>query len=495
MKVVVDAKRDVIPRWRPFIKSIDETRSLGLVSEQDATIHDINQDLINEWNVNPTLTLASEIVSSAYVTGSMQIAIEAARMVRKSQAVSSLARSIAGHILGKEQGPTQDVSVEDSAFIREARARTILYPGNAIAWVDLALGYVVVGKMKEAKRALWTALAIAPDDRFVLRSVTRFLLHQGEKDLALQILRSKSITKHDPWLMVAEIALCEAMEKSSPMIKSGRKIVLKEDFSPHTLSELSSEIATIEYRHGDIRSAAKLFRKSLMDPTENVIAQAGWASRREKAFLFDGSVPPVYMHSSEAMAWEYYRKSDWKKSGEHSRQWFMDQPFSVRPALLGSSVYGIALENFQAAIEMCEKSFRCNPKDEMLINNFAYNLAMNNEVERARRYFDRIPGFIEEKPWWQSVVYIATRGLIKIRSGKVEEGIEDYTFSIDLAMRNNDADRAVIASSHLALELKLLDRIKEAKRLLLAAAVIDEDVKDSLSRHVFARAKKRILNT
>jgi len=295
--------------------------------------------------------------------------------------------------------------------------------------------------------------------------------------------------------MVAEIALCEAMEKTSPMVKAGRKIALKGDFSPHHLSELSSEIATIEYRNGDIRSATKLFRKSLKEPTENVVAQAGWASRQEKAFSFDGSIPPVKLHSSEAMAWDDYRNSNWEKSGEHSQQWFMDQPFSVRPALLGSSVYGIALENFQAGIEMCEKSFRCNPKDAMLINNLAYNLAMNNEAERARRYFDRIPGDIEEKSWWETVVYVATRGLIKIRSGRVEEGIADYNHSIELAIENRDPDRVIVATSHLASELKSLNRIEEAKSLLLAATGMDAEVKDSLSRLVFDRAKKRILNS
>lgn len=492
MKIVEDEKRDVIPRWRTFVKSINETEAFKPIEGWKEKDHVISQELLDEWNQNPTLTLATEIVSSGYVTGSNQTAIEAAKMVASSHTVSRLAKELAGFILGQKQTLNPETTFEEGELIRNSRLRTKLYPRNAIAWVDLALGYVIAGKTNEARKSLRVALNLAPDDRFVLRAVSRFLVHQNEEDVALHILRSRLITKHDPWLMATEIALCEAMEISSPLTKAGRRIILKGEFSPFNMAELSSEIATIEYRHGDIRNASKLFRKSLENPTENAIAQAGWVARRDKSFSFDGSMPNTDLCSAEAMAWGKYLEGDWNKSAECSLQWFQDQPFSVRPALLGSSVYSMALEDYSTAIDMCEKSIRCNPDDEMLLNNFAYILAMNNETERAKRYFDRIPGVIENKKSSEAVVFLATRGLLRIRSGQIQEGIADYNKSIQMAAKNKDPNRMLVASANLATELRRMGQDVDAKQVLTAASSIADASNDPLASFVFSQAKKRI---
>ncbi|MFC1567818.1 hypothetical protein ACFL3K_01270 [Pseudomonadota bacterium] len=493
MKIIEDEDRDLIPRWRRFDKSLDETRSISPPSSSGGNVQDISPDLLTEWEESPNLTLASEIVSSAYLTNSKQTALSAARMVAESANVTGIANKLAMNILGKPVEDERHSLFEEDEWVRQVRVRTNRYPRDPIAWVDLALAYVISGKMKSADRALKVAVSLAPDDRFVLRSVARFYVHQNESEVALHILRKSLATKHDPWLISTEIALCEALDRTSPLTKLGRTMVLKPHLPPHHVAELSGEIATVEYRHGSIRNATKLFKKSLIDPTENAVAQASWASRREKAFELSGIGPSPL--SPEAVAWEAYREGDWKRAGDFSTQWFNDQPFSVRPVLLGSCAQGIALENYSEAIKMCEKSVKCNPDEILLLNNCAFNLAMNNQVEKAEQYFDRIPGEIEDKEKATATILIATRGLLRIKGGHIDAGISDYKRAITIAAENRDFDRAVMAFSNLALELLAINRLEDAKQMIKAATEVEKLVNDKLSLLVLSRAKERIFQS
>jgi len=493
MKIVEDEDRDLIPRWRRFSKSIGETRAITPPSELETYVQVISPELLSEWKVAPSLTLASEIVSSAYLANSRQPALGAAKMVVESTSITGLAKKLAKEILGHPIEPEAATLFEEDEWVRQVRVRTNRYPRDPIAWVDLALGYVISGKIKHAERALKVAISLAPDDRFVLRAIARFYVHQDRSDLALHILRKSLATKHDPWLIATEISVCEALDRTSSLTKSGRTMILKSGLSPHHLSELSSEVATLEYRHGNVRNAKKLFKTSLLDPTENAVAQAGWASRREEAFTFPVRASATGLQSAEALAWEAYSDSDWSGAGDFSTQWFKDQPFSVRPALLGSCAHGIALENYDEAIKVCEKSAICNPNDVMLLNNCAYNLAMDNQLEKAERYFDRISGEIEDKEKAISTVLIATRGLLRIRQGSIDIGISDYRHSIAIALGNRDYNRAVMAASNLAMELKSINRPEEARQTMMDTLAMEKMLDDNLSQLVFSRAKKRIL--
>ena len=44
------------------------------------------------------------------------------------------------------------------------------------AWVDMARLYTILGQLEKARRAIDNARAIAPEDRFVLRSSARFFV-------------------------------------------------------------------------------------------------------------------------------------------------------------------------------------------------------------------------------------------------------------------------------------------------------------------------------
>ncbi len=63
---------------------------------------------------------------------------------------------------------------EQSAKVAFLRKRLHSYPENAIAWIDLARAYTILGHIDAGRRAIKIALSLTSENRFVLRSAARF---------------------------------------------------------------------------------------------------------------------------------------------------------------------------------------------------------------------------------------------------------------------------------------------------------------------------------
>src|SRR5439155_22265534 len=121
---------------------------------------------------------------------------------------SPLARKPASSVPGiPTEFDTHPLGGDHRSRIRVLRQRSIAEPRNAFVWVDLALLYTTLGLRDQAARAIRIALALAPEDRFVLRCASRFLVHIGDAERAHHILKRSEATPYDPWLMAAEFAV------------------------------------------------------------------------------------------------------------------------------------------------------------------------------------------------------------------------------------------------------------------------------------------------
>ena len=147
-----------------------------------------------------------------------------------------------------------------------------------------AVFYTIIGQEEKAKRAIKNALFLAPENRFVLRSMARFFVHLGEEGIAFahDTIKRSQITKHDPWIIATEISLATLRQRSSTLAKSGLQLVESGLFHPFNISELASSLATLELKNGKIKNSKKLFINSLTSPNDNSLAQAEWASQEAK---------------------------------------------------------------------------------------------------------------------------------------------------------------------------------------------------------------------
>ena len=122
--------------------------------------------------------------------------------------------------------------------IQPLKKRVRANPRDALAWLEMGRIHATVGNHERAVRAVRVAASLAGENRFVLRSASRFYLHAGDLDLAHDVLRRSPRTKFDPWLSAAEIATAQVAAIVPRTIRTGKGLSEGGAFSDHALSEL-----------------------------------------------------------------------------------------------------------------------------------------------------------------------------------------------------------------------------------------------------------------
>lgn len=439
--------RQVIPRWHPF----EVARSLGytcpsntLVAPKILTSLSYQQKL-DAWKSQGALTYAIDLVGTALLAadyGNSEVN-RACRFIQKSKSqVSTLAMSVADAFLARsQQGGTvhADLVLGDtrnraSATVAILRAHLIQYPNDPIAWVDLALQYTLLALVDKARRAVTVALQLAPHNRFVLRAASRFFLHTNQPDWAVSILRSSTSIQHDPWLLASEISICEATAQRTKFAKKARAVALNTSLHAHDRSELCSALATLEFNSGSAKKAKQFFECSLESPNENAVAQFEWIQPKARLSIVHdfNNVPGIF----EAEARRSMRNAEFLECFNFANSWLDFQPFSSRPAVLGSYVALLGIRDDNRALELIDKAELASPDDPMLLNNQACALATVGRIDEAVEVIRRID--TSNIPSRETGSIWATIGLIHFRSGEIERAREFYDKAAALFLRDKD---------------------------------------------------------
>ena len=143
-------------------------------------------------------------------------------------------------------------------------------------------------------------------------------------------------------------------------------------------------MGTLEAEAGKSKAGRKLTEYSLLDPTENAVAQADWLVRKTRMNIFVNS-----RNSNEAAAWKASRSQQWVVALNEARLWLEDQPFSSRPSSIGSHLAGV-LDQHDAAIEFARLGLLSNGDDFNLMNNLAFSLLNQGQLHEARSIIERL---------------------------------------------------------------------------------------------------------
>lgn len=444
--------RLVIPRWRDFKET---SRTGELTKDRNKNSPALPalsiQEQIDNWNNENSIANAIELVNSAFVINEMAVAQTAAKFILDNCKDNNHPLLIISKIILNSNEETEKiketpvVSFENlhlkiSCKIREIRKRLNRNPYNTILWLNYARWYTVIGKIDKAENCIRTAIQLNSDNIFVIRCAVRFFLHihkydKGSKDsllFALQLIRKNPATKVDPWLMATEISLCAYLKKTSNLMKAGFSMIEAKNFSPFALSELSAAVATEELKNGSNKSAKKLFAVSLIDPNENAIAQAEWATDHLGEILFNFRRE----NSFEANSYYNLQLENWEESFNEALNWVIDQPFSCEPANHASYLASAIVDDNQLSIKICDFGLRANPKEFTLLNNKAYSLAVEKKSSEAEKTFSQID--ISTLTKEEKVAYTATKGLILYSKGDIESGRLLYNEAEALAIKNKD---------------------------------------------------------
>ena len=482
----VDKDRNVIPRWRTFSDSIErrELNSVASPPTRQSPLLDSLSQMVIDWQKHQTVGHASDLVGAALTLGREKVAIGAAQfLLRDRLNVSPWARELAEKALGisinVEKSTRNLVEIDESTLHGQVRAlRNLLYiePKDPITWVELSRIYAILGLDCQAKRCMTVGLQLANNNRFVLRSASRLWVHLDDPGQAHHILTKAERTPHDPWLLAAEIAVGSIDGRKPKFVKTARRMLTDGRFSRGHISELAAAVATVELKSGSIKRSNRLFRLSLEDPTENSIAQAAWASRKDNTIRFNEQCLE-HANAFEAKSRAHYHKSEWNKAVEQCKLWHLDQPFSSRPNILGSFIAAVAQEDYETSEELAKRGSKANPTDFTLLNNLACARIYRGNIEGAKEALSRIrPSQISDE---DMAVLQATKGLLMFRTGDVARGRELYLEARARAQRTKDKTLIALATAFHTIE-EILQAVPEKDSLIREAIKTFNELRDPI---------------
>jgi Tfp pilus assembly protein PilF len=424
---------------------------------------------------------ASEFVGTSLIVGEHERAVAAAEFIRDD--ANPAFQALASRTLGRVSPPnpgglSQDFDLRkiQNTFrdnVAEAKLRVTRDPRNAIAWADLARRYTALGQIAQADKSLRIARALAPTSRYLLRSAARFLVHIGRPDEAVAVLQESPRTPDDPWLMSALLSVAATSKLPVRGVRNAHRIIDRGKFRPIEISELESELATMELQGGADRKARSLFRQSLNAPTDNSLAQIEWASHR----LTTLEVEPEHMDvpfAAEALSRSAAQDGQWDTALRYGIEWMDDQPFDAQAAIYASYIATVGVDEWQTGVVLADFGLRANSSNLTLLNNMAYALIELGEYDRARGFLDRAIDATAEHS--DRVALYATRGLLQFRLGHFDEGRRLYHQGIAYARSVRAVDSEAMARSML---------IREEVTIGIADAL------DPETREFFARVAKQ----
>ena len=388
------------------------------------------------------------------MSGRDDVALEAAEFVLGSgDAASAMLRQMAASLLKNIDPKHLQTSISDVGsepdtreLIRMYRSRLSENPRNAIGWVDLSLFYAIEGLTDKARRAMEVALALSPFNRFVLRSASRLFIHLDEPDRAHRILRNSPLSKIDPWITAAEIAVATTMHRSPFTIKTGLNLVSSGKFTPEDTTELSIAIGTQEFINGNNRLTRRHLRKSLERPNENSLAQAKWILQDLTGIPIQVNIEDFHvLRPFEASAWEALSHAKWIDATSSAIKWMRDQPFSSRPVQLACFLTASVLEDYEASEKLAKLGQIANPSHHSFHIALAFAYGSTNRTTEALEELTKIKGPMASSI---EVAILANRGLVAYRLGDIANGRQMYAEAVKRADQLSDTNSFAAALTY-----------------------------------------------
>ena len=484
-------ERRVVPNWRYYETTIEAGElDNWKVARPREDVYAID-DYVQLWEEHHSLYRAGDLLSAAITNNDRNndAVKEAASYILDREDVSTKSLlSSAKTILGVEDIKTP--SKKEIQRLRECtaivdirqkihliRQRLHFMPYNPFLYVDLSRAYLLIGQNKKAEEAILRALHFGETNRFVARSAARFFLHEQDRDRAYDVIRAKGAVAVDPWLIAAEISINMLRGKSSNYVKKGRDIIDSGNCSPFGFTELASSIGTLEMTAGAHRKSNKLFRKALIEPNDNSLAQVQWVNSFEPLSLnLNMSVRNAY----EVNTFEKVVNGDYSGAMHEAVSWICDMPFAHKPVNIGYNISTNLLHDFELASAILDVGLQSDESSPFLLNNKAYCSARANKIDEAKETFSKLlTAQIDGSPSWK-VCIPATEGLIYYRSKDLKSGSAKYKEAIETAKSIADVDGGLILYKKAVLNYcreRLIARDGDPNKVLAEASTvaIDED--------------------
>ena len=501
----LNLERKIFPRWRSYRTTIQsqQLQSTRRIHNNRPPIEDFLLSKKAMWMQHPTTHLAADIVGSGRALNRENEVLEHARFLLQpssnaSQWMREIAQSVIAEASSENSHLNETVSPQMSpqqrySRIRKYRSWLRSEPKDPITWTDLSLEYTILGNSDKSSKCMNIALQLAPCNRFVVRSASRLWIHHADLERAKWTLLKSLQISLDPWLLAAEIAVSDALNMRSLYIKKARHFVADDALSNFHISELASALATVELTSGSKVKSRRLFKQSLLDPTENSVAQLVWASRIDRRLSMNFNLPSKVKNLFEAKCRRLYWNNEWDGVLSACKSWKIDEPYSITPRLFGSHIAAVVQEDYETSKELIGQQEFVDYRCFELLNNLAFseiNLGNLGEADSILRSAQRVAD--EDK---RRSVWLATKGLLEYRQGSFDDGRKLYQDSQDLA-RKLPEDRIL----RFSLAFNAIEEAKcciggESPKIEEARKLLSKDLGDPVFRVLLDRLEKKVLES
>jgi tetratricopeptide (TPR) repeat protein len=371
---------------------------------------------------------AADLLSAAVSRGlSSEIVEQAVSHIQAESFESPALLAVLKGIAGAADGGIDTVPLDLSELQQDIRARVgglrtelQMRPRNPLRWLDLARAHLTLGNLVSAHRSVRTALNLAPANRLVLRSASRFFVHSGEGEEALHWLDKSGRVDDDPWLLAAHLAVSQMSDEPLTKMRAARTLLIDDSMDPFTTSELFAVVASEELSSGRTRPARRLMESALRDPTENAVAQAVWSQKHGLGSMDAGSLRAPRAFEAETLT--ALQESQWTGAADAVARWVADEPFSLRAVLHATYIATTGLEDYELGLKYALAGLQTTPSHALLLNNAAFNFANLGRTREAEAMLNQAESDAIEV----ASMLKATRGLVHFRLGEILPGRELY---------------------------------------------------------------------
>jgi tetratricopeptide (TPR) repeat protein len=430
------------------------------------------------WTTSHNLFNAVDLVAEAIVTKDFisEDAFNAAQFINRNPKSSWFMTKLANHYLEGTAIDAPELKTVETYQLKISKIRSFLdiYPGNPVAWSDLALSYATLGLRTKATKSMAIALQLGENNRFVLRSAAGCFIFNNEPDRAIHTLNKSDLGSIDPWIASAIVAIADGYNLKSRHLRTAKALSGETGLSDFSRSELNASLATMEIKSGSNKEARRLFKRSLIDPTENALAQAEYMKKAIglDSSLIDDGRKKVYV-PFEANTIRYYFEGKYRECLEAANSWASFDSINPDPVIISSFVASTCLEDAEGAIDIIMKATPAQKENLSVANNMIFSLIEKGELRKGVYLLNKLDISVARDD--VKLMLKATRGFAAFRSNRPEYARELYRKAITGFKDLGDNRSAAIAKYFLA---------REEKRLAsdYAEALADE-VKEEVKRY------------
>ncbi|WP_188149516.1 hypothetical protein [Teredinibacter waterburyi] len=477
MKIeVVSDKRHLIPRWHTSRKSF----SLQF-SNVDALPRTINQrdrqwlsNSISEWQESKTVSSAIDLLVRLRHVES-QDSQDYQNVVNYLQNNDTKITNEVRELIS----PKQHYIDEDLMYsthkgdiyrvISKLKSKLRSYPNDALSWADLAFYYTSIGQNEKAKKCIDTGCNLAPENPFMVRAKSRFLVHVDQLQAAAKYLNSIKSANHNPLIASAKLSIQALIGNNKIDVKNIKYLIEKYRGQPYLISELAAGYGTLEIMNGALKKGKKSLNDSLVFPSENTISQCVWLQKKAGVDFSHNLIS--LQQTIEGEVTKSYTDKEFIKCRDHLVNLHAFQPFSDRSIVSAGYLCLAALDDFEFVINLSEGRVPLSDMSFLELNNLIVAYLLRGDVSLATPLMKALHEKVKINPEHSKAILYATSGLHLILSGYVDEGSMLYEKVISKLKVKKEQRQLALASYFYSRAIYNFDKekaeslIQEAKNI------------------------------